>query len=61
MATVNVLTINSAAAQLRTYRERVQVMLAAGSLTGATINGKLAVLDDATFRRAVRKAKQATA
>jgi hypothetical protein len=61
MATVNVLTLKTAADRLATYRERVKVMLAAGKLTPATINGKEAVVDDLAFRRAVRKVQKVAA
>lgn len=58
MEGVAVLTITAAAAKLEQRREIVSLMLARKELAGATINGRPAVLDDAAFRQAARKAKR---
>jgi hypothetical protein len=54
-----VLTVNEAAGRLKQRREAVALLLARKELTPATINGRLAVLDDITFRAMQRKAKKA--
>jgi hypothetical protein len=54
-----VLTVNEAAGRLKQRRETVALLLARKELTPATINGRLAVLDDITFRAMQRKAKKA--
>ncbi len=60
METVSVLTIREAASRLVRRREAVQLLVARGELTSATINDRPAVLDDLTFRR-MKAAREAVA
>jgi hypothetical protein len=59
MPDVAVLTVTEAASRLDERRETIPVLVARGELTPATINGRPAVVDDAKFRRAQRRAATA--
>ena len=61
MKGVSVLTVAKAASDLDIRRERVAVMLAAGELTRASINGRDAVLVDLRWHRAKGKTTRAAA
>lgn len=54
MATVKVLTIREAASRLDRRPETIQRMLFRDELTPAEINGRLAVLEDAVYRRQLK-------
>ena len=61
MKGVSVLTVAKAASDLDIRRERVAVMLAAGELTRASINGRDAVLVDLRWHRAVAQSARRAA
>lgn len=61
MKGIAVLTIRHTASKLNVSRTIVPVMLAAGELTPATVNGRPAVLDDLALRRAIRRAQKVAA